>query len=496
MSCPFYKFDGGWFGGDYYCIKQEKAVDSDTYYKYCRNYDYKDCPIYKHQSSSSGCFLTSACTAARGLPDDCHELTVLRNFRDNWLKNQPDGSELISAYYKIAPMIVKCIDAREDRQKYWDLVYDTVQTCVEFIEAEMHEEALKAYQTLTLALKSFCINNMTEQELLDWANMGDIDAIEAYVGHLNDTEQQRIWLRKGAQAGSPYCTEMHAALTTAIVHNVVNMDPAEAGNRLRDLCEAEEWVLSLRNAGKLENESVLSGSYSLYSEMVWCHHLIAETNNDSTHHKEVIRRYKMIAAVPASRETYAYIQALHELGEIAKAMEISFTLLESHDDTVKNYMMEVVCLQLADAYFLGSSVQPDYMKSCSFVREAAKYNPDCKSLDYIKSGEAWKAFNATHRSTTPATNTSSSGCYVATAVYGSYDCPQVWTLRRFRDDVLAKSFAGRLFIRTYYAISPTLVKWFGHCNWFRNLWKPTLDRMVARLNANGTEDTPYQDRSW
>ena len=25
------------------------------------------------------------------------------------------------------------------------------------------------------------------------------------------------------------------------------------------------------------------------------------------------------------------------------------------------------------------------------------------------------------------------GCYVATAVYGSYDCPQVWTLRRVRD---------------------------------------------------------------
>ena len=25
------------------------------------------------------------------------------------------------------------------------------------------------------------------------------------------------------------------------------------------------------------------------------------------------------------------------------------------------------------------------------------------------------------------------GCYIATCVYGSYDCPQVLTLRRFRD---------------------------------------------------------------
>ncbi len=91
---------------------------------------------------------------------------------------------------------------------------------------------------------------------------------------------------------------------------------------------------------------------------------------------------------------------------------------------------------------------------------------------------------------------SSGGCYVATAVYGSYDCPEVWTLRRFRDFTLAKSFFGRLFIRTYYAISPTLVKLFGETKWFKKLWKPTLDKMVARLNEKGVENTPYDDIVW
>lgn len=37
----------------------------------------------------------------------------------------------------------------------------------------------------------------------------------------------------------------------------------------------------------------------------------------------------------------------------------------------------------------------------------------------------------------------SQGCYVATCVYGSYDCPQVWTLRRFRDNTLAETMLGR-----------------------------------------------------
>lgn len=90
----------------------------------------------------------------------------------------------------------------------------------------------------------------------------------------------------------------------------------------------------------------------------------------------------------------------------------------------------------------------------------------------------------------------SGGCYVATAVYGSYNCPQVWTLRRFRDYTLAETWYGRVFIRTYYAISPTLVKWFGDTAWFESMWKPTLDRMVEKLNSKGIEDTPYNDRNW
>lgn len=90
----------------------------------------------------------------------------------------------------------------------------------------------------------------------------------------------------------------------------------------------------------------------------------------------------------------------------------------------------------------------------------------------------------------------SSGCYVATAVYGSYDCPQVWTLRRYRDDTLASTWYGRAFIRTYYAISPTLVKWFGETEWFKKMWKGKLDRMVEELQADGVESTPYEDKKW
>lgn len=95
-----------------------------------------------------------------------------------------------------------------------------------------------------------------------------------------------------------------------------------------------------------------------------------------------------------------------------------------------------------------------------------------------------------------APTTNSGGCYIATAVYGSYDCPQVWTLRRFRDNTLAETWYGRAFIRTYYAISPTLVRWFGHTTWFKKMWKSKLDSMVTKLNESGVEDTPYEDTIW
>ena len=69
-------------------------------------------------------------------------------------------------------------------------------------------------------------------------------------------------------------------------------------------------------------------------------------------------------------------------------------------------------------------------------------------------------------------------------------------LRRYRDETLASTWYGRAFIHIYYAISPTLVKWFGDTVWFKKIWKGTLDKNVDRLQANGIEDTPYQGKKW
>ena len=90
-------------------------------------------------------------------------------------------------------------------------------------------------------------------------------------------------------------------------------------------------------------------------------------------------------------------------------------------------------------------------------------------------------------------SSSSGGCYIATAVYGSYDCPEVCVLRRYRDNRLQKNTLGRLFVKVYYAISPTLVKWFGKKAWFTSLWRGYLDNKVSSLKKSGYSDEKYND---
>lgn len=134
-------------------------------------------------------------------------------------------------------------------------------------------------------------------------------------------------------------------------------------------------------------------------------------------------------------------------------------------------------------YTTPSGAEEIYMVAKKLKKYAIKTNKNYK-LDetFIPPNEGGKGIEL------------AKACYIATCVYGSYDCPQVWTLRRFRDYTLDETWYGRLFIKCYYAISPTLVEWFGETKWFKNFWKAKLDKMVANLNKNGVDDTYYNDK--
>lgn len=82
-------------------------------------------------------------------------------------------------------------------------------------------------------------------------------------------------------------------------------------------------------------------------------------------------------------------------------------------------------------------------------------------------------------------NTKTSGCYIATAIYGSYDAPEVFVLRRFRDEFLSRTVFGRLFIKAYYRISPPVAEWLKGAKRINNGVKCILDCCVNNLEKTG-----------
>lgn len=125
----------------------------------------------------------------------------------------------------------------------------------------------------------------------------------------------------------------------------------------------------------------------------------------------------------------------------------------------------------------------------------------CKALDEL--GISYRQYNSATSSRTTASAPSpgtyerprqaevnsvsekpkKEGCYIATAVYGSYDAPEVMVLRRFRDETLQKSTLGRWFIRTYYRWSPSVANKLRNAKGLNRIIRKILDSWVDNLNS-------------
>lgn len=84
---------------------------------------------------------------------------------------------------------------------------------------------------------------------------------------------------------------------------------------------------------------------------------------------------------------------------------------------------------------------------------------------------------------------SGGGCYIATAVYGSYDAAPVLTLRRYRDENLARSSVGRAFISAYYAMGPSIARRLMDATALNKSVRRFLDIVVRKLEARGYSGT-------
>ena len=92
------------------------------------------------------CYITTAVCRTRNRPDDCYELTLLRDYRDGYLSSREDGEELIRQYYDVAPTIVRHIDEREDSDDIYRQIWgEYLEPCIHLIEDGKDEECLVLY---------------------------------------------------------------------------------------------------------------------------------------------------------------------------------------------------------------------------------------------------------------------------------------------------------------------------------------------------------------
>ncbi|MGI6175344.1 MAG: CFI-box-CTERM domain-containing protein [Christensenellales bacterium] len=105
------------------------------------------------------CYITTATTKAVGKGDDCRELSMLRDFRDNWLQHQQHGERLINHYYMMAPIIVKRIDRRGDAQTVYKGIWDDyLKVCIREIEQGRYESCQKTYMRMLKEMQQMVFN--------------------------------------------------------------------------------------------------------------------------------------------------------------------------------------------------------------------------------------------------------------------------------------------------------------------------------------------------
>lgn len=99
------------------------------------------------------CFITTVCVETMGLPDDCHEMTILRRFRDGYLMQSELGRKAVEHYHRIAPPIVLAIRQSDNPVSECRHIYDSlINPCVELIEAGKPQEAFVYYRDGVFAL--------------------------------------------------------------------------------------------------------------------------------------------------------------------------------------------------------------------------------------------------------------------------------------------------------------------------------------------------------
>lgn len=148
---------GAWFTGVTKLALDSKASDVNDYYKgakisirskYVYSYTIETAtyvPPPPPPRRSRGCFITTAVCEYYNKPDDCYELTVLRDFRDSYMLKNNELSKLVNEYYEIAPDLVEKLNSLPNKDEVYADTKSRLDVAINQIENKKYDEAVKTY---------------------------------------------------------------------------------------------------------------------------------------------------------------------------------------------------------------------------------------------------------------------------------------------------------------------------------------------------------------
>jgi hypothetical protein len=148
-------------------VSEVSRFDFDDVFERWTDYMEERGLVLRRDDEKSGCFITSACVEARGLNDNCIELSALRWWRDSYVRGLPHGTAVIDDYYEVAPRVVRAINCSSDKRGIYDYLYKAlVLKTVELIADGKKEEAFANYCGIVCDLKANYIGECVGLEML------------------------------------------------------------------------------------------------------------------------------------------------------------------------------------------------------------------------------------------------------------------------------------------------------------------------------------------
>lgn len=118
---------------------------------------------------------------------------------------------------------------------------------------------------------------------------------------------------------------------------------------------------------------------------------------------------------------------------------------------------------------IGTATTPGYTKITLQLKDGGQYDADGQANGIISDPSGAGATGGISR-----VSGGGSGCFIATAAFGSYQEHHVWILRQFRDRYLLTNPVGRSFVNWYYKHSPKYASMIAQSELLRTITRTAL----------------------